>query len=118
MKVIRTAHKEEREASWEEIENFLQEGIYQDIFLTLYDTKHPNFICIEEMGDRYMAEIRLYKGDKQHFQQFRKYFNVAEDSVEVFKAFFHEDSKDIIRAFFNNKAFVYQDWEDITDEVL
>lgn len=104
MKIITTAYRENETISWQDLEHFLQENVYEEDFLVLADTKHPDYVQIAEIDDVFVLEVRLYMADNQSFQHFRKYIDSVEKSINVFKIFYHDEAMD------------FDDWEDVSSE--
>ncbi|MDO4895976.1 MAG: hypothetical protein Q3971_01330 [Moraxella sp.] len=104
MKLINTAFRENEEISWQDLENLLKEGIYEEEFLVLSDSKHPDYVQIAEINGDFVVKVRLYMEDNKNFQHFKKHFDAAEDSIDIFKALYHDE------------ALSYDDWEDISDQ--
>lgn len=104
MKVISTEFRDEEPISWEDLELFLQEGIFEEDFLVLSDTSRPDYIQTARLEDNFVVEIRIYEENQQNFKHLRTFVDVPEDCMDVFKDFYHDIPYD-------NPY-----WEDITDE--
>lgn len=104
MKVISTQFRDDESISWEALELFLQEDIYDEDFLVLSDPARPDYLQIADSGDEFVVEIRIYSADGTQFQHLRTFVDVPEDAIDVFKDFYHDI------------PFVYPGWEDVSDE--
>ncbi|GET44996.1 hypothetical protein [Capnocytophaga felis] len=103
MKRINTQYRSSEEISLEALQEFLQEGIYEEDFVVLYDDESSeDYIQMAEMGGKFVLEVRLHT--EKDFQHFRSYWDTAEETTPIFVAFY------------NNQPIDFEYWEEVTQE--
>lgn len=104
MKVISTQLRDDEPISWEALEQFLQEDIYEEDFLVLSDPARPDYLQLAESEDEFVVEARLYSADGSQFQHLRTFVD------------FPKDATDIVYDFYHDVPIAYTGWEDVSDE--